>query len=156
MSQKFPLTLKYQKPDQLQPAEIMTVVDEDQLNRITLVIASQPEQDTKASFPLHHRVTQLIELMTGLSDSCHTAEQTNQGRPPAPPSPGTDMGEGVVACVKLSSLRALGSSPKQMAYLLGANTGYFPEEGEDPIVYFSLSRFQPVPGFFDLAVDGAP
>lgn len=156
MSQKFPLTMKYQKPEQVQPAEVMTVVDDDQLGRITQIISGQREQETKTSFPLHHRVTELIALMTALSDSCHTAEQTNQGRAPAPPSPGTDMGEGVVACVKLSALRALGSSPKQMAYLLGANTGYFPEEGEDPIVYFSLSRFQPVPGFFDLAVDGAP
>ena len=146
MSQKFPLTLKYQQPGQIAPAEVMTVVDNDQLDRITKVIAGQEEDESPNHAPLPPKVIELQTLFRALTDAVCLAERQNGGNPTPRVS--------TCAKIPLSALRAFGSSPKQMAFLLGCNCGYFPEEGEDPLIYLSASRFAPTAGFYDLLQEG--
>lgn len=54
----------------------------------------------------------------------------------------------------IGTLRQFASSPKQVAMLLGCHSGYFNDGQPNPQIYFSRLRFQPAPGFFDLAIDG--
>lgn len=53
--------------------------------------------------------------------------------------------------IQLSTLRAYGSGPKQIAQLLACEAGYF-DNGLETICMFSPVRFSPVPGFFDMRV----
>lgn len=147
MSQKFPITLKYQLPGQLAPTESMGVIDQGQLERISKVMRGEPEAPEEAQAPLPPKVQAFQLLISALSGAIRIAEQSHEGNP-------TPGGSTALACVMLSELRSFGSSPKQMALLLGCNTGYFPAEGEDPLIYFSASRFAPTAGFYDLRQEG--
>ena len=147
MSQKFPITLKFQQNGQISPTESMGVIDEAQLERICKIMLGEPEPEQAAKTPLPFLAVAFAELTQALTEAICVAEQSHDGNP----TPGGDQ---VSACIQLSELRKYGSSPKQMALLLGCNTGYFPAEGEDPLVYFSASRFAPTAGFYDLLQEG--
>lgn len=147
MSQKFPITLKYQLPGQLAPTESMGVIDQDQLERISKAMLGEPEVQEEPQAPLPEKVQAFQLLLSALSGAIRIAEQSNEGNP-------TPGGDTVLACIRLSELRSFASSPKQMALLLGCNTGYFPGEGEDPLIYFSVRRFAPTTGFYDLRQEG--
>lgn len=61
-------------------------------------------------------------------------------------------GTNIASTCRIEDLRALGSSPKQVALLLACNTGFY--NTDNPEIFFSRRRFAPAPNFYDLALEG--
>lgn len=67
MSQKFPITLKFQQNGQISPTESMGVIDEAQLERICKIMLGEPEPEQVAKTPLPFLAVAFAELMQALT-----------------------------------------------------------------------------------------
>lgn len=151
MSQQIAVSVKYQPPGAAQPTESLLASTRENIDLALAALAGQaPVQKEPVMLPPDGAA--FVSLLVGLFDKVQELRAELEKRGNLHELGSIDPREKILwPSIQLSTLRAYGSGPKQVAQLLSCEAGYF-DQGHETICVFSPLRFSPVPGFFDLRV----
>lgn len=142
---------RYQPIGAAAPTDLLIAADQDRIDRAIAILGNVPDPeagDTKAAVELPQQGLAFIAVLHQVNEQLsHLANALG-----AENEDHCDPKRQDIPAMKLSDLRALGSSPKQIARLLGCQAGFF-DEGNETICLFSPVRFKPAGGFFYTPVD---
>lgn len=143
---------RYQPIGAAAQTDLLIAADQDRIDRAIAILGNVPDTEAgdtaKLADPLPNAALAFIAVLHQVNEQLfHLTKALG-----AENEDHCDPKRQDIPAMKLSDLRALGSSPKQIARLLGCQAGFF-DEGNETICLFSPVRFKPAGGFFYTPVD---
>ena len=141
--------LRYRLPGATTDIDLLFVSTADKAEHVRALLAGELEQEPVVdAAPLAPAAMALINALHRIQAQLDEDEARMEDGGIHNPIAGTN----IASTCRIEDLRALGSSPKQVALLLACNTGFY--NTDNPEIFFSRRRFAPAPNFYDLALEG--
>lgn len=142
--------LRYRLPGASADIDLLFVSTADKAEHVRALLAGELEQEPVVdAAPLAPAAMALINALHRIQAQLDEDEARMEDGGIHNPIAGTN----IASTCRIEDLRALGSSPKQVALLLACNTGFYNTDN-NPEIFFSRRRFAPAPNFYDLALEG--
>lgn len=142
--------LRYRLPGASADIDLLFVSTADRAEHARALLAGELEQEPVVdAAPLAPAAMALINALHRIQAQLDDDEARMEDGGIHNPIAGTN----IASTCRIEDLRALGSSPKQVALLLACNTGFYNTDN-NPEIFFSRRRFAPAPNFYDLALEG--